>query len=65
MPECWLVLAAAVVVCSLGLAGIAWFGRDGTRAEFRIIKCFTFLLSTYGGVAVRRWSVTPDNISTR
>ena len=64
-PECWFVLAGAVGACALGLASIAWLGEDNIRAEFSLIKAFTFLLTTYGGVAVRRWSVTPDNISTR
>ena len=64
-PECWLVLAGAVLVCALGLSGIAWFGKDGTQEEFSLAKASTFLLTTYGGVAVRRWSGTPDNISTR
>ena len=52
-------------VCAIGLASIAWLGKDDIWAEFSLIKASTFLLTTDEGVAVRRWSVKPGNISTR
>ena len=63
--QSWLVLAATLLLCAGTLALVARLGQDPARPEFSLRRSVTFLCTVYGGVAVRRWSVAPRNVSTR
>ena len=65
MWQSWATLAATLLLCAGTLALVARLGHDSAGTEFSLEKSLTFLCTVYGGVAVRRWSVTPGNVSTR
>lgn len=54
-----------MVILSIILALVAGLGKDTALSEFTLGKCFIYVFGAYGGLAVRRWSLTPVNISTR
>ena len=63
--ESWVVLLAMLVLISLSLAMVARVGKDKSIKEFTLEKCVIYVFGAYSGVAIRRWSITPVNISTR
>ena len=65
MYESWVVLLAMLILIALSLAMVARVGKDKSIKEFTLEKCFIYVFGAYGGFAIRRWSITPVNISTR
>ena len=63
--ESWAALLLMLVILSLVFAGVAKAGRDECLQEFTLKKCVIYIFGAYGGIAVRRWSITPKNISAR
>ena len=63
--ESWVVLLFMLIVISLVMAFVARIGKDKSLKEFTLEKCFIYVFGAYSGVAIRRWSVTPSNISAR
>merc|ERR1711970_89247 len=63
--ESWIVLSGLLIVIALSLALVAKVGNDKCINEFTLEKCFVFVFGAFGSFSIRRWSVTPVNISTR
>ena len=63
--ETWAVLFVILISCSVVFAFVAKAGDDECLQEFTLKKCATYVFGAYGGVAVRRWTVTPSNLSSR
>ena len=65
MYKSWIVLACMLFMIAFSLALVAKVGMDESINEFTLEKCFIFVFGAFGSFSVRRWSVTPDNISAR
>ena len=65
LNESWAVLLSMLILVSLALAMVAKVGKDKSIKEFTLEKCIIYVFGAYSGVAIRRWSITPVNISTR
>ena len=63
--ESWAALVVMLVCSSLIFAFVAKVGNDKCLKEFTLEKCVIYVFGAYGGIAVRRWSITPSNISAR
>ena len=63
--ESWAALFVMLIILALVLAVVAKAGKEDCVAEFTLEKCATYVVGAYGGLAIRRWSVTPRNISAR
>ena len=63
--ESWAALLVMLVSLSLVFAFVARIGNDECLKEFTLEKCAIYVFGAYGGIAVRRWSITPSNISAR
>ena len=61
----WAVILVMVILVSCSLTLVTRWGRDNHVEEFKALKCVIFVCGSYLGLAVRRWSVTPFNISAR
>ena len=64
-PQSWAGVLATLTLSALTLAVVARLGREPAGQEFSLEKSLTFLCGAFAGPAVRRWSVSPYNISTR
>ena len=65
LPNSWVVILMMLGLLSISLTLVTRWGRDNQVEEFRAVKCITFVCGSYLGLAVRRWSITPYNISAR
>ena len=63
--ESWAVLMLMLVVMSLIFTFVVRMGKDTSLNEFSLGKCAIYVFGAYGGISVRRWSITPVNISAR
>ena len=63
--ETWAVLLIMLVTLSIMFAFVAKMGKDKSIKQFTLEKCAIYVFGAYGGIAVRRWSITPVNISAR
>ena len=63
--ETWAVLFVILLALAFIFAFVARIGKDKSLKEFTLEKCMIYLFGAYGGIAVRRWSITPVNISAR
>ena len=65
LEESWAILLAMLFFLSLMFALVAKLGKDKCIQEFTLEKCAIYVFGAYGGIAVRRWNITPNNISAR
>ena len=63
--ESWIVLLFMLFLISITFAMVARVGKDKNIKEFTLEKCMIYVFGAYAGLAIRRWSVTPVNISAR
>ena len=61
----WIFIVLFIFLISVTQALLVKQGKDIMRTEFTLEKCFIFSIGTFGGVSIRRWSVTPFNNSSR
>ena len=61
----WFIIYLLIIFLSLSLFFIIKIGVDKKCTDFTFTKCFIYVYGAYCGLAARRWSVTPKNISSR
>ena len=58
-----LLFLGLLLACCLAL--VAHIGSDKAIEEFLLSKCIVFVFGAFSAVGVRRWSISPNNISAR
>ena len=61
----WITLYAFIVLMSLVIFFITRQGSEKNISGFSLSECFIFVYGAYRGIASRRWSISPFNMSAR